>query len=167
MNNYIYKGCEELIYFIFIILLGLIFLYLKNKTRNIDIELSCKKIVCILDKFLLIAPIIGFSIFTILFTTLLKGKILERASHAFCLLFLWIIATSFYTEIMKHYRNKSIILISIVSIIVSVTLAIILTPLDKYNLLIYSQFNTYAFALGTYLMIVFYTGFFLNKRDNS
>lgn len=88
MNNYIYKGCEELIYFIFIILLGLIFLYLKNKTRNIDIELSCKKIVCILDKFLLIAPIIGFSIFTILFTTLLKGKILERASHAFCLLFL-------------------------------------------------------------------------------
>lgn len=152
-----------MIYVIFIVLLGMIFLSIKYHTRNLIAESYCTQIVSLINTFLLIAPVIGLIIFTILFTTVLEGRIYERATHAYCLLFLWIISTSLYTEIMKHYKNKKVVFISIVCIILSVALTIALTPLDIYNLLIYSKLKTFSFAIGVYLMLIFYVGIFISR----
>lgn len=143
-----------------IILLGILFIVLKTKVKGIEQIERYKKVTLKLDVFLSIIAIVFFSV---LFATELQGRILERSSHAFILLFLWIIATSFYTELMKHYNNKQILITSIVGFIISVGLAITLTPLDRYCLLVYSHLNVFSFILGAYLMLIFYMNYLLNK----
>lgn len=146
-----------------IILLGILFIVLKTKVKGIEQIERYKKVTLKLDVFLSILPIIAIVFFSVLFATELQGRILERSSHAFILLFLWIISTSFYTELMKHYNNKQILITSIVGFIISVGLAITLTPLDRYCLLVYSHLNVFSFILGAYLMLIFYMNYLLNK----
>ncbi len=53
--------------------------YSKNK--------KAEKFSLLLNKFTLIAPILAFIIFSVLLSTTLKGKFMERSSHAMILTF--------------------------------------------------------------------------------
>ena len=128
------------------------------------IEDKTEKATTFLSKFLMIAPLIAAIVFTILFTTLLHGRLEERISHALIVFMLWMYATSFYVDILKHYSRINILISSAIGNIISVIFAIILTPLDRYRTLVYSYSHRYTFVLGFCMLAIFYMGFIVKKK---
>ncbi|HEX2925728.1 MAG TPA: hypothetical protein VHP38_05660 [Ruminiclostridium sp.] len=102
----------------------------QDKTRKITIKLK---------RFLLIAPILALAVFAILFSTVLPGRFYERSSHALLLLMLWLYATSCYLEIMQFYKNKKLVALNGVGIALSIALVTILSPLYRFNVIIYNS----------------------------
>ena len=90
---------------VIISIISIYFLFLKIRIKNISIEDKTEKATTFLSKFLMIAPLIAAIVFTILFTTLLHGRLEERISHALIVFMLWMYATSFYVDILKHYSS--------------------------------------------------------------
>lgn len=62
--------------------------YSKNK--------KAEKFCLLLNKFTLIAPILAFIIFSVLLSTTLKGKFMERSSHAMILTFMVVVHQNLY-----------------------------------------------------------------------
>lgn len=95
---------------IMILLISVYLFYIRLKSRNIKIEEETQKVSVFLKKFLMLSPLIGIVIFTILFSTLLKGQIILKSSHAMIVLSLWIHGTAFYVKILEHYKRKGILI---------------------------------------------------------
>jgi|GEM_PF-2520836 len=149
---------------VLIFIIGIYLFYLKLKNKEIYIEERTKEVTALLSKFLMVAPIIGVVVFSILLTTVLQGRFAERSSHALIVFALWVYATSFYVEILKYYKNKSILMTSAVGCAISTILAIILTPLDRYCTIMYSYLHGYTFILGFCLIAFFYIGYLIKRK---
>ena len=107
-------------------------------------------------KLLLAAPVIVALIFAALFCTVLKGRLIERTSHALIVLCLWLYGSAFYVNVLKFFKNKSILLLSILWMIVSVAFAIFLTPLDRYCDVMFASIHEFTYVLGGVMIALWY-----------
>ncbi|HCI0418970.1 TPA: hypothetical protein NN915_002872, partial [Enterococcus faecium] len=89
---------------------------------------KAEKFCLLLNKFTLIAPILAFIIFSVLLSTTLKGKFMERSSHAMILTFLWLLFTRIYIFLMSLKPPKSISLCLVINGIFLLSLIIFITP---------------------------------------
>ena len=111
-----------------------------------------------------LSPLIGTVIFAVLFVFVLKGRLSERATHAFLVFAVWMYATRFYQYILAYYKKKEILACSAAGVLFSVALAFVFTPLDRYVSLIYSRIDWYAVFLGLGLYAVFYAAAFITAE---
>ena len=81
-----------------------------------------------LAKLISLAPILGLVIFALLFAFVLKGRLMERASHALMVFALWMYATRFYLYILAHFKHRGILAGSMAGMLLSAALAVLLTP---------------------------------------
>lgn len=151
---------------VLIVIIGICFLYIKYKAKTMDIDDRTKRVTVWLSRLLIIAPLIGVVIFTILLTTLLRGRFLARSTHALILFVLWMFITSFYVEILKHKNNKFIMLCLMAVSILSIAVVAMLTPLERYNSLLYRHFHGYIAILGFGMLALFYIGHLTTKEIN-
>lgn len=151
-----------------IIIIGILVVYyiffsMGNHTKGLEpLKTQITNPLC---KLIMIAPIIGIVIFSILFNTVLTGRFLERGSHALLIFTLWMYGTYFYTYILNYRTNKKCLMWSIFGMLLSVSLAILLTPLNRYCMLIYSSIDKYSWILGILLLLMFYYSIFIQKRQ--
>lgn len=150
-----------------IFMLGLLFLLFQLKTKNHPIELRTHRVTNLLSKVILISPVIGFIIFAILLSTVLKGRIIARSSHAFIIFILWMYATSFYVAFLKYFKDKMSSLIAIIGMVCSVALAIVLSPLDRYCSLLSPSLYPFIYILGICLLGFLYVGYYISHKNNS
>lgn len=139
-----------------ICILVIYFSIISWKMKEYCSEKRTDKITKPLSIIIKISPIVGIVIFTILFTFILKGRFLERATHAIIVFALWMYATKFYQYILSYYKKKEILISSIVGMFFSIILAITFTPLEQYVSMIYSYMNWTSMFLGGILYIIFY-----------
>lgn len=104
-----------------------------------------------------LSPLIGFIVFGILFACVLKGRLLERVSHAILVFGIWMCATKFYCYILAHFKEKWVLISCTIGMLYSIGLAVFLTPLDRYVAVLYSFADWYSILLGCGLLIMFYT----------
>lgn len=104
-----------------------------------------------------LSPLIGIIVFSILFACVLKGRLLERVTHAILVFGIWMCATKFYCYILAHFKKKWVLISCIMGMLYSIGLAVFLTPLDRYVEVLYSFTDWYSILLGCGLLIVFYT----------
>ncbi len=142
------------------------FLVISLKLKEYGSENKTNKITKPLSIIIKISPIVGILIFTVLFTFVLKGRFLERVTHAILVFALWMYATQFYQYILSYYKKKEIFIGSIIGMILSIILAIILTPLEQYVSIIYSYMNWTSIFISAILYIVFYTIAFVIRKKN-
>lgn len=139
-----------------ICILVIYFSIISWKLKEYSSEKRTDKITKPLSIIIKISPIVGIVIFTILFAFILKGRFLERATHAIIVFALWMYATKFYQYILSYYKKKEILISSIVGMFFSIILAITFTPLEQYVSMIYSYMNWTSMFLGGILYIIFY-----------
>lgn len=142
---------------ILIILIDIIyFTFCKYKTSVALPQRKTEKVATYLRRFLIVAPLFAFVVFAILFTTVLRGKFYERSSHALLVLMLWLYATSFYLEIIRFYKDSKLIIFNIMGTVISIALVTILTPLDRFNTIIYSNLHIFSYCIGIFMLMVYY-----------
>ncbi|MCH5205542.1 MAG: hypothetical protein J1F09_01230 [Oscillospiraceae bacterium] len=141
---------------ILILVLAVYFSAISWRLRKNRPEERTTKITRPLSIIINLSPLIGIAVFAVLFTFILKGRLLERVTHAFLVFAFWIYATRFYQYILSNYKKKDILFSSIIGMIFSILLAVIFTPLDRYVSLIYSYLDWYSIFLGCGLYIIFY-----------
>ncbi len=107
-------------------------------------------------KLLLFVPAMVGVLFAVLLSTVLKGRLLERSSHAIIVLCFWIYGTAFYINILKFFKNRTVLIISIIGMMVSVSFAILLTPLDRYCTVMFASIHELAFVLGGVMLVLWY-----------
>ena len=107
-------------------------------------------------KILLVVPAIVATIFAVLFCTVLKGRLIERSSHALIVLSLWLYGTAFYVNVLKFFKSRRILILSIVWMIVSVAFAIFLTPLDRYCAVMFASIHEFTYVLGGVMIALWY-----------
>lgn len=138
------------------IILAIAYLVIFILSRKLETSVKTKKLTNGINILLLFAPIIVTIIFIILFLTVLKGRLVERTSHAFIVLNLWLYGTSFYVNVLKYFKNKIVLFSSIILMIISVSFAIILTPLDRYCSLMFSVTKEWTYLIGALMLINWY-----------
>ncbi|RCG06242.1 hypothetical protein B1150_14080, partial [Enterococcus faecium] len=133
LNNFLKEGFI-LSYLIvcLIIIICLHHLFLSKTIPRYSKNKKAEKFCLLLNKFTLIAPILAFIIFSVLLSTTLKGKFMERSSHAMILTFLWLLFTRIYIFLMSLKPPKSISLCLVINGIFLLSLIIFITPLDRY-----------------------------------
>lgn len=145
---------------ILICILVMYFFIISWKLKKYCSEKRTDKITKTLSTIIKISPIVGIVIFTILFTFILKGRFLERVTHAILVFAIWMYATKFYQYILSYYKKKEIFIGSIIGMFFSIILAIIFTPLERYVSMIYSYMNWTSIFFGFILYITFYIATF-------
>ena len=114
-----------------------------------------KKFIGIMNIILGVAPIIAAAVFTILFMFVLKDRTEERILHSATTFLLWMFATIFYIMIVAFFKNKKKMLISAIGMCVSVALAIVVTPLDRYVKLCFAGNHVAAYIAVVVLAAVY------------
>ncbi|MGI6240086.1 MAG: hypothetical protein ACOYI5_10730 [Christensenellales bacterium] len=137
---------------------GVLFFLLRHRMRQRAAEPATKRAADALTRFLLLAPLLGAVVFGILFLAVLQGRVMERGTHALILLSLWIYVTTFYVEILKHYRNAAYLAVCAAGSALAVGLAVVFTPLDRYVDLLHSHLHAGAYLLGLVMLGFFYLG---------
>lgn len=145
-----------MIYAIVFIILSIGFCVIKAKSNRVIPSQKTIKITSGLSKIMFVSPVLAFGVFAILFSTVLKGRLLERSSHALIVFTLWLYATSFYVLILKYFKNKIFLGISLIGLIASVFCAVFVTPLDKYCALIYDPLREICFLIGGCMFVLWY-----------
>lgn len=118
------------------------------------------------SKVIFMSPLLAVIVFEILLSTVLKGRFLERSSHALLVFMLWMYATSFYVLILKYFKNKIFLGVSLAGLIGSVFCAVFVTPLDKYCALIYNSLHEITFVIGGFMLVVWYFSVLGLREDN-
>lgn len=153
-------------YFLLFLIIGtcLYQLYLSKTILHNYKNKKMKKLSLSLNKFFLFAPIIALLIFSVLFSTVLKGKMIERSSHALILFFLWLLLTRTYLLLISLKPRKYVTLGLIVTGILFLGLIILLTPLDRYIIYLFSPFKYWTYMLALFECFIFYVNYsFKNK----
>lgn len=115
-----------------------------------------KKIANAINNILFVSPIIATITFFILFSTVLKGRMIERNSHALIVFILWVYGTAFYVNVLKFFKSKILLVTCLIGMVASIVSAIILMPLDRYCTLIFSSINQITYLLGGLMIILWY-----------
>ena len=114
-----------------------------------------RKFVNVMYKILGVAPIIAAAVFTILFMFVLKDRTEERILHSATTFLLWMFATVFYIMIVAFFKNKKKMLFSVIGMCISVALAIVVTPLDRYVKLCFIRSHVAAYIVVVLLAAVY------------
>ena len=130
------------------ILISVVFLFVSIKGSRTEPSQKTIKITNGISKLLLLSPLIATVVFTILFCTVLKGRLVERSSHALVVFCLWLYGTSFYVIILRYFKNKLLLFTSLVGMMISIAFAIILTPLDGAFSLMFGTFHELTYLFG-------------------
>lgn len=150
--------------FIFIVLSIGYCMLMTNSSRAVPAQKTAK-ITNILFKMLSVLPIPAFAVFAVLFSTVLKGRLMERASHAFIVFGLWMYATSFYALILKYFKNRIIFGVSLAGLAGAVVCAVFFTPLDRYCALLFDSLQEASFLGGGFMLALWYFSFWKLKRS--
>ena len=145
-----------MLYVIISILISLIFLGEVCLAGNVEPSVKTEKVTGKIKKLLLFVPVLVAVIFAVLFCSVLKGRWVERSSHALIVLCLWLYGTAFYVSVLKFFKNKNILIISVIGMLVSVALAITLTPLNRYCASMFTSIHELAFVLGVAMLSIWY-----------
>ena len=94
-----------MIYAIVSIVLSIAFCIIQAKSNTVIPSRKTTKITNGLSKIMFVLPLLAFVIFAILLGTVLKGRFMERSSHALIVFMLWMYATSFYVLILKYFKK--------------------------------------------------------------
>ena len=105
-----------MIFSVISILVSICFCIVMMKGSQIDPAYKTKKMASVIYNVLLVSPIIATITFFILFSTVLKGRLIERSSHALIVFVLWVYGTAFYVNILKYYQNKFLRFTCLISI---------------------------------------------------
>ncbi|MEY9980539.1 hypothetical protein [Lysinibacillus sp. RC79] len=146
-----------------LIMIACLFLYLQRASFSLmaasKLHLPIKR----MDMLIVIAPFISLVVFSILFLTVLKGQLADRISHALIVFSLWIFFTYFIKTLFGYWKNKNILLVSIVGIPLTLYFIIQLTPLDNYTKIVFLKIGNFSFIVGLVLIVLFYSNY-LHKR---
>ena len=130
------------------ILISVVFLFVSIKGSRTEPSQKTIKITNGISKLLLLSPLIATVVFTILFCTVLKGRLVERSSHALVVFCLWLYGTSFYVSILRYFKNKLLLFTSLAGMMISIVFAIILTPLDGTFSRMFGTFHELTYLFG-------------------
>ena len=130
------------------ILISVVFLFVSIKGSRTEPSQKTIKITNGISKLLLLSPLIATVVFTILFCTVLKGRLVERSSHALVVFCLWLYGTSFYVSILRYFKNKLLLFTSLAGMMISIVVAIILTPLDGTFSRMFGTFHELTYLFG-------------------
>ncbi|MBM7710889.1 hypothetical protein [Enterococcus xiangfangensis] len=133
-------------------------LYVSKTIRHDYKNKKMTNLALLLNKFFLFAPIIALLIFSVLFSTVLKGKMIERSSHALILFFLWLLFTKLYLLLISLKPQKYTTIGLIMSGVLFLGLIIFLTPLDRYITYFFNPFKYWTYALALFECFIFYAG---------
>lgn len=127
--SYIILGSSLIIVFLMIWSQSIFYKY------NDRINLKIKKRLDVMLKFIKIAPIIVLFIIMTLTLTYFKTKFEVRLSHAWLVLNFWMCAMILYyiTAEIAIIRKMHILILPVIGLIVSICIAIYLTPLFHYE----------------------------------
>ena len=137
-----------MLYAIVSILISVAFLFVSIKGGRIEPAQKTIKITDGISKLLLLSPLIATVVFAILFCTVLKGRLVERSSHALVVFCLWLYGTSFYVSILRYFKNKLLLFTSLAGMMISIVFAIILTPLDGTFSRMFGTFHELTYLFG-------------------
>ena len=137
-----------MLYAIVSILISVVFLFVSIKGSRTEPSQKTIKITNGISKLLLLSPLIATAVFTILFCTVLKGRLVERSSHALIVFCLWLYGTSFYVSILRYFKNKLLLFTSLAGMMISIVFAIILTPLDGTFSRMFGTFHELTYLFG-------------------
>ncbi len=137
-----------MLYAIVSILISIGFLLVSIKGSRTEPSQKTIKITNGISKLLLFSPLIAAVVFTILFCTVLTGRLVERSSHAMIVFCLWLYGTSFYVNILRYFKSKLLLFTSLAGTMVSVAFAIILTPIDGAFSLMFETFHELTYLFG-------------------
>ncbi|WP_026504920.1 hypothetical protein [Butyrivibrio sp. NC3005] len=137
-------------------------------SESVESSVRTRKVTEGISKLLLYVPAIVMVIFAFLLSFVLKGRFVERSSHALIVLCLWLYGTVFYVNVLKFFTNKKMLAISILGMILSVLVAIFLTPLDRYCEVLFASIHEFSYVAGGVMLAVWYfvmlTAFCSKKR---
>lgn len=145
-----------MIFLVISILVSICFCIVVMKGNQMEPAYKTQKIANAINNILLVSPLIATSTFFILFSTVLKERMIERSSHALIVFVLWVYGTAFYVNILKFFKSKILLFICLIGMVVSVVSAIILTPLDRYCTLVFSSIHKITYLLGGFMIILWY-----------
>ena len=120
---------------------------METKERAINLEKKLR-ITRIMLNILNIAPIIGVTIFAVLFSIVLTDRLEERILHSATTFFMWIFASMLYIMVLLHFKEFRKMILSAVGMVVFILMAVMITPLDRYVSLIYDRTH-----LGSYVLV--------------
>lgn len=149
-------GDSKMIFSVISILVSICFCIVVMKGSQIEPAYKTKKIASVINNVLLVSPIIATITFFILFSTVLKGRLIERSSHALIVFVLWVYGTAFYVNILKFFKSKILFIYCLIGMIASIVSAIILTPLDRYCTLMFSSIHQMTYLLVGFMIILWY-----------
>lgn len=138
------------------ILVSICFCIVVMKGNQMEPAYKTKKIASAINNVLLVSPIIATITFFILFSIVLKGRMIERSSHALIVFVLWVYGTAFYVNILKFFKSKILLFTCLIGMIASVVSAIFLTPLDRYCILMFNSIYQITYLLGGFMIILWY-----------
>lgn len=145
-----------MIFSVISILVSICFCIVAMKGNQIEPAYKTKKITNAINNVLLVSPIIAAITFFVLFSTVLKGRLIERSSHALIVFVFWVYGTAFYVNILKFFKNKILLFTCLIGMTFSIVSAIILTPLDRYCTLMFSSIHQITYLLGGFMIILWY-----------
>ena len=105
---------------------------------------------------LLAMPLAAAAVFAVLFAFVLHGRFVERLAHAMVVFALWLYAARFYWLLASFFRHRKVVALSIPGFVLSVALAALLTPLNRYVDLLHAFAGTASLAIGPIMLAVFY-----------
>ena len=101
-------------------------------------------------------PLAAAAVFAVLFVFVLHGRFVERLAHAMVVFALWLYAARFYWLLASFFRHRKVVALSIPGFVLSVALAALLTPLNRYVDLLHAFAGTASLAIGPVMLAVFY-----------
>jgi len=137
-----------MIFLIVSVFVSICFCAVVIKGKQIEPAHKTKKVANAIHHILLASPVIAAVVFVVLFSTILKGRLIERSSHALIVFVLWVYGTAFYVNILKFFKNRILLFTSLIGMIASIVSAVILTPLDRYCMLMFSSIHQITYLLG-------------------
>lgn len=147
------------------IVLYMLFVYVGVKALSLEIGERSRKVSGILDVILLIAPLIGALVFTLLFIFVFEGRFYQRLSHAILIFALWLCAARFCWYLISFIKHKRILVFSVIGMLGCAAAAVVLTPLDRYVDLLYSFTRAASISVGDSFMITFYVIAFIYAKN--
>ena len=139
-----------------IVLLAAWFAATSLGARRLEVSERSKRFSKAFHTLLLAMPLAAAVVFAVLFAFVLKGRLCERAAHAALVFALWLYAARFYWLLASFFRRRRVVAMSVPGLIVSVALAALLTPLDRYASLVHAFAGTASLLIGPAMLAMFY-----------
>ncbi|MCY9549324.1 hypothetical protein [Lysinibacillus xylanilyticus] len=152
-----------IILYLGLIIIACLFFYSQRASLSLVADSKLQLPIKRMEMLIVFAPFVSVVVFSILFLTVLKGQLADRISHALIVFSLWIFFTYFIKTLFGYWKNKNILLVTFVGILLTLYFIIQLTPLDNYTKLVFLKIGNFSFIIGIVLIILFYSNY-LHKR---